>query len=230
MSRTGKTFLVIGGNSGIGEACAEYIEDRITRRDNMIVADINYMDVREWGDVGREIADLQPTHIVYSAGLNYLEWIGKLDENEVRGVFDVNVLGFLAVVDACRQVDSYAPSIVAITSDAAVRPMRTSIAYCASKAALDMAIRCASRELAPHGWRINGVAPGKVADTPMTEYVDARVLELRGWTAEFAEEYERKSSAIGRPVDKEEVAAVVWALLTGPAALTGEIVAVNGGR
>jgi NAD(P)-dependent dehydrogenase (short-subunit alcohol dehydrogenase family) len=108
--------------------------------------------------------------------------------------------------------------------------MRTSAVYCASKAALEMAVRVASREYAPKGWRINAVAPGKVADTPMTGYVDDRVLTLRGWSAEFAEKYELASTPLGRKITKAEVAGVIEQVLFGPAAQTGEIVAVNGGR
>ena len=108
--------------------------------------------------------------------------------------------------------------------------MRTSAIYCASKAALEMAVRVASREYAPAGWRINAVAPGKVEHTPMTDYVDHRVMELRGWTMEEADDYELASTPLGRKVTKEEVAQVIEQVLFGPKAQTGEIVAVNGGR
>jgi len=64
----------------------------------------------------------------------------------------------------------------------------------------------------------------------MTEYVDRRVLQLRGWTVEAAEAYEVASTPLGRKVTKEEVAQVIEQVLFGPAAQTGEIIAVNGGR
>lgn len=227
-----RRFLVIGGRSGIGEACVDFIESRLTRRDDVVVPSESELDVTSFAMVNGYLKELQPTHILYSAGVNYLEWIGKLDYAEIAHLFDVNVQGFIRVIDAMWRHNSEmrGVSTVAITSDAAWRPMRTSIGYCASKAALEMAIRVASRELAPSGWRVNGVAPGKVSNTRMTDYVDARVQEIRGWTAEYAEEYERASSAIGRPVAPIEVAEVVWSVLTGPNAMTGEIVAVNGGR
>jgi hypothetical protein len=64
----------------------------------------------------------------------------------------------------------------------------------------------------------------------MTYYVDDTVLKLRGWTVEAAEEYELRSTPLGRKVTKEEVAHVIEQVLFGPAAQTGEIIAVNGGR
>jgi NAD(P)-dependent dehydrogenase (short-subunit alcohol dehydrogenase family) len=226
-----KRYLVIGGNSGIGAECVSYIEDRITRKDEIFHPGVADLDVRSFKSVDDFFTRVQPTHLIYSAGINYLEWIGQLDEGSVLDVIDVNLIGFIRCIDAMKEHQgSDNPSVVAITSDAAWRPMRTSIAYCASKAGLEMAVRVASRELAPHGWRVNAVAPGKVGETAMTDYVDGRVLDLRGWTKERAEEYERNSSSLGRSVTKEEVAQTVWQVLVGPLALTGETVAVNGGR
>ncbi len=36
------------------------------------------------------------------------------------------------------------------------------LSYCASKAAVDMMVRCAAVDLAPHGVRVNSVNPGVV--------------------------------------------------------------------
>jgi NAD(P)-dependent dehydrogenase (short-subunit alcohol dehydrogenase family) len=124
----------------------------------------------------------------------------------------------------------YRPSIVAISSAAARRPMRTSTIYCATKAALDQAVRVMARELASAGWRINAVAPGKVMDTNMTRYVDAKVRELRGWTEEYAQAYEAASNALGMPAMPDAVAQVVLDVLFGPPSLNGAIIDVNGGR
>lgn len=178
---------------------------------------------------------IKPTHAVYSVGINRLDWLAGIKTQDFQETMRVNVGGFIRMMQLLRKMTAVdgnpgSCSVVAITSDAAWRPMRTSLTYCASKAALEMAVKVASRELAPRSWRINAVAPGKVADTPMTRAVDERVLKLRGWSREFAEEYELKSSPLGRKVTKEEVAEVVASVLFGPSAMTGEVVAVNGGR
>jgi NAD(P)-dependent dehydrogenase (short-subunit alcohol dehydrogenase family) len=93
-----------------------------------------------------------------------------------------------------------------------------------------MTVKVFARELAGSGWRVNAVAPGKVSGTKMTEYVDARVQEIRGWTPEYADAYERASSALGRPATPDEVAQVICDVLFGSMALNGSIVEVNGGR
>lgn len=234
---------VIGGTTGIGEAVADNLENNLASHfpgmdgADLIKTDKRVCDVTSLVDVHDKVRSMKPTHVVYSAGITRLDWISQYHPQDFVNMLQVNVIGFANVMNALairetRWPSVTPPSVVAISSDAANRPMRTSLAYCASKAALDMAIRVAARELAPKGWRVNGVAPGKVADTPMTDYVDRRVLEVRGWTKEFADSYEKSSSNLPgqRPVTKEEVAEVVRAVLFGPPALNGVIVPVNGGR
>lgn len=192
------------------------------------------LDVLDKASLHNFIMSTKPTHAVYSVGINRLDWMSSVSQPDFEEVMLANVFGFISMMQSlwssvmASEVSHC--SVVAITSDAAWRPMRTSLSYCASKAALEMAVKVVSRELAPLRWRVNAVAPGKVADTPMTREVDRRVLELRGWTEERAEEYELSSSPLGRKVTKLEVAEVVSSVLFGPSAMTGEVVAVNGGR
>jgi NAD(P)-dependent dehydrogenase (short-subunit alcohol dehydrogenase family) len=120
-------------------------------------------------------------------------------------------------------------SVVAISSDAATHPMRNSMAYCASKAALSIAVRCAARELAPHV-QVNAIAPGPVSDTPMATAVDAQVLKIKNWTPEQYEEDIAKGIPMGRRGLKSEVARLTYSVLVSPQYLTGSIIEINGGR
>lgn len=222
-----RSVLVLGGTSGIGLATNLYLRSMGL---TVWAHGEDSFDIRDRGALREAIVEAQPTHVVYSVGINRLDWIHQVDSGTFMKLMEVNAWGFVQLIQEL-ELTGRTHSVVAISSDAARRPMRTSVAYCASKAALDMAIRVASRELAGEGWRINGVAPGKVSQTDMTEYVDARVLELRGWTQEKADAYERSSSAIGRPLYPIEVAVVVAdVLLSESAGWTGDIVSVNGGR
>lgn len=234
-------ILVLGGTTGIGEDFVRMArEPHYQLRAGGWVGVVGSgleddFDARNADQLITLLEQFRPTHIVHSVGVNTLDWTRDLTRGTFDDLMSTNVwtllllIRELAVMDSRHKLPSK-PSIVSVTSDAAWRPMRTSAIYCASKAAQEMVIRVASREHAPAGWRINGVAPGKVAGTPMTDEVDRAVLELRGWTQEYAEQYERNSSALGRSVTKREVSQVIWDVLFGPAALTGEIIAVNGGR
>lgn len=220
---------VVGGDSGIGKEIV--LEAQSCGYEAVGTGEAD-CDVRRPIEVLRTFEAIKPTHIVYSAGINDLRWIPDISNDAFLDLLHVNVVGFATLLSILvgNPYANDAYSLVAISSDAAVRPMRTSLMYCASKAALDQAVRVAAREMGPFGWRVNAVAPGKVADTGMTEYVDRTVPALRGWTEEYAAEYERASSPLGRPVTKSEVAKVVLSVLFGAVALNGAIIPVNGGR
>lgn len=224
---------VIGGVSGIGRATADLLQ---TFGRNVLVSGIN-VDVREEKELteGFEawVAGTDPEdkfELVYSAGVNKLSYISGIDQTDVSDIFDVNVFGFIRCLQIMRDLGLRNVHVVAISSDAAVRPMRTSLAYCSSKAALNMAVQCAARELAVHGWRVNAVAPGMIDGTPMTEYIDDTVPALRGWDPDDAREYENSQLVIKRRGGVDEVASAVRFLLDGPDYINGHILTVNGGR
>ena len=88
-------------------------------------------------------------------------------------------------------------------------------AYCMSKAALAMLTQVLAVELAP-AVRVNGVAPGTV-------------LPPEAMSAEAREALRQRIplQRFGRP---EDVAEMVRFLVTGPDFITGQVVAVDGGR
>jgi NAD(P)-dependent dehydrogenase (short-subunit alcohol dehydrogenase family) len=222
--------LIVGGNSGIGENTFNIL-DKVAGYVDWHRPDADTMDVREEYGIHQYVHDHGPFDaIVYSAGVNNLEYVGSLTDGSLMETFAVNVFGFILIMAAHEEIYPEAEgSAVVVTSDAARTPMRCSTAYCSSKAALEMAIKTMARELAPR-WRINGVAPGMVADTPMTDYIDATVPIIRGWTPEQALAYERRNVPTGRRATKDEVSETIrWALF-GPPQMTGAIIDVNGGR
>jgi NAD(P)-dependent dehydrogenase (short-subunit alcohol dehydrogenase family) len=230
----GRSLMILGaGPRSIGEAVFDRISQNAAGRNfNRVTGyTLEDFDARQRWQLRSAIEEQQPTDVVFCIGTTRMGWTADVHVEDFRKVMETNVYTFLNLIKILQDEVLVPPvSVVAVTSDAAWRPMRASSLYCASKAALEMAIRVASRELAPAGWRVNGVAPGKVADTPMTDYVDEEVLKLRRWTQEHADAYEKASSPLGRPVTKSEVAEVILYVLNGPKAQTGEIIAVNGGR
>lgn len=227
---------VIGGTSGIGAATVDWLEAEgadvyntgNVECDVRSVAELrHHRDFMERGDDG--IAGL-----VYSAGVNYLQWLGKSPTiADLMEPISVNLNGFIKTMEVLTEGDraeTQPLSVVAVSSDAAVRPMRTSISYCASKAGLDMAVRVAARELGPHGWRVNAVSPGMTDNTGMQEYVDATVPDLRGWDVAHMLSYEKAQEVVPGRLSPEDVADLIGPVLLSGPHLNGSIVTLNGGR
>lgn len=228
--------LIIGtGTGGIGDA----VKDHILSTDNYLehvfgfvhTPLIDELDVRNEKSIEGWLRENGPLdHIVYSAGVSRLQWIPELDQRSLDKTFDVNVGGMIMLAALHKDMwPDHEVRFVAIVSDAAHTPMRGSIAYCASKAAQEMAVKCMARELAPL-WTVVGVSPGVVEDTGMTNQLADDIPEFRGWTKEQARAYEDKSSVLGRRITKREVAQTVYFALTGPQALNGSILTINGGK
>ncbi len=94
--------------------------------------------------------------------------------------------------------------------------------YTVSKAGLDVLTRVLAKEEAPHGIRVNAVAPGPI-DTEMFRHS----MSVMG--PERAEAF-IKSVPLGRMGRPEEIASVVRFLVSDAASyLTGQIIYVNGG-
>lgn len=235
-----RTLLVIGGQRGIGEAITDLAMKEHDDHWGYVMPtaeeSIQYrLDVTNTAMVEEFAQNLwwhehYALDIIYCAGINHLGKIGDLKGDVLMKHYAVNVAGFIMVLNAFhKHWSKERVNVTAIVSDSSRVPMRGSVAYASSKAALAHAIKCSARELAPH-WRVNGVSPGVVADTPMTDRIDEVVPQLRGWTKQEALAYERSLIPMGRRATKAEVAeAAIWAT-RGPQFMTGSIIDITGGK
>jgi NAD(P)-dependent dehydrogenase (short-subunit alcohol dehydrogenase family) len=143
----------------------------------------------------------------------------ELSEEVLDEAFDVNVK---AAVMAARAAVPHirkrgGGAIVNVSSLGAARPWPFHLAYCASKAALDMVVRVAAAEWAPEV-RVNAVAPG-VTDTPML----GRAPRDGDWLTGVQER-----TALGGLGSSEDVARAVLALHDLPW-VTGQVLQSDGG-
>ena len=88
--------------------------------------------------------------------------------------------------------------------------------------------RVMARELAPKGWVINSISPGKIEETTMTEMTDKQINELRGWTQEEADSYATSLIPMGRFTNKSEVSAAIIQLLYMPNYINGTNLDITG--
>jgi NAD(P)-dependent dehydrogenase (short-subunit alcohol dehydrogenase family) len=132
-----------------------------------------------------------------------------------RRLLDVNLIApWLLCTAALPALRSSRGSIVNVTSHAGVRPKGSSIAYAASKAALNHVTKLLAAALGPDV-RVNAVAPGLV-DTAMTA----------SWSD--AQELWKTASPMRRAAQPSEVADLIAAIL-GNDYLTGEVILLDGG-
>jgi NAD(P)-dependent dehydrogenase (short-subunit alcohol dehydrogenase family) len=107
---------------------------------------------------------------------------------------------WLSVRESARQIvrEGHDGAIVVVSSTNAFQPEQGGVFYNVSKSGQVAVMRTAAMELAPHGIRVNGVAPGIVRTrlSPVTEHpVQRKVFLDRTPMARFAEPVE-----IARPI------------------------------
>jgi len=246
MTQAGRSVLITGGASGIGAAVAraflaEGARVTVLDRDPSPDPDVTTVegDVRSSADNERAVAvaagegglDVLVANAgVHDGGLKLLEGDAAELEARFRRLVEVNLLGYLLAARAAASALTEAGGAVVLTlSDASydVHGNNAGIAYATVKHGAVGLLKALARDLAPRV-RVNGVAPGgvptglSVADSqgerPVAADPDQLVRRVAGRTL------------LGRGADLETLAATyVW--LTGPAtaAVTGQILRVDGG-
>jgi NAD(P)-dependent dehydrogenase (short-subunit alcohol dehydrogenase family) len=125
------------------------------------------------------IQEVQPQHVVCTVGINKpRELYSSLADWHLHH-YALNCVAPMRLLEAWASVAGRTALVgsrhfVAISSNSAHIPRRDSGAYCASKAALSMALRVRAREMGGEPLVVYGYEPGLLRGTPMTEEVRAR--------------------------------------------------------
>ena len=226
-----KVAIVTGGNSGMGEATVKELTKRgwhvapMARTRTEFPGDVSEdADCRRvakavldrWGRIDALVNSAGTTKFVAHADLE------GLSAEDILGIFRVNLVGPFQMIRACAPALKQARGcIVNVSSVASILGTGSSIAYAASKAALDTMSFSLARALGPE-IRVNIVAPGYVR-TPW---------QVAAHGAAGAEDLERKfaeRTPLKAAAEAQDVAdAIVW-LVEGARRVTGEIIYVDGG-
>ena len=226
-----KVAIVTGGSSGMGEATATELERRgwkvaamargATEFRGDVAEDADCRRVAKavlakWGRIDALVNCAGTTKFVAHTDLE------GLSADDILGIFRVNLVGPYQMIRACAKALKEARGcIVNVSSVASILGTGSSIAYAASKAALDTMSFSLARALGPE-IRVNIVAPGYVK-TPW---------QVAAHGADAAAELERRfaeRAPLKAAAEAEDVAdAIVW-LIEGARRVTGEIVYVDGG-
>lgn len=238
------SVLITGGGSGIGEGVARYYIDRgarVTicgRRGEKVAAVSEELgdrclgiqaDITNSEDRSR-IVDGAIHHggqldvLVSNAGNMVRGNIDTLTEDELRGIFDTNVIAGMLLTGLCKTALAQTKgAIIFIGSIHTRRAFPGASAYAATKGALETLTKVLAAELGEDGIRVNCVVPGAV---PTEIYQRAGLM-----TDE--ESMERLNSlagshALGRIGTKEELAEAIDYLARAEWT-TGAVLDVDGG-
>lgn len=155
--------------------------------------------------------------LVNSASTFYPTPVGEITEDHWTDLAGSNFKAplFLSQEVAPHLRQSHG-AIVNIIDIHAQRPLRDHALYGSAKAALAMLTRSLAKDLAPD-IRVNGVAPGAILwpEDGMTEAVQNSIL---------------RQVPLQRAGDPDDIAGCVLYLLRDASYITGQIVAVDGGR
>jgi NAD(P)-dependent dehydrogenase (short-subunit alcohol dehydrogenase family) len=237
----GKTALITGGASGIGEATARVFSDAGAR---VLVVDIDgaraedvarslpgsqaiRCDITNEKEVANLFAGIQNLDVLVNcAGIGL---VGSVEETELpdfQRLFRVNVDGtFLVTRAAIPLLKKVRGSILMIGSVAGLVGVKRRFAYCATKGAVTAMTRQLAVEY-PKELRANCIAPGTV-DSP---FVEGYLEKYHSHEKERVRAELNERQPVGRLGRPEEIARLAL-YICSPAAdfMNGSVVAIDGG-
>jgi NAD(P)-dependent dehydrogenase (short-subunit alcohol dehydrogenase family) len=237
--------LVTGASSGIGAAIAicfadagwvvmaagrdeGRLEEVADVSDNIAIWSGELSESEECdelvGDTIDEFGNLDC--LVNSAGILLRGDAVETSNDDWRDTMAINLdVPFFLSRAAIPHLQKSQGSIINVSSNWGLQAGERAVAYCASKAALNMLTKAMAKDTASDGIRVNAICPGGV-DTPMlaaaAEEAEQDVAEFLQMTADF--------SPNGRIATPEEVATLTLFLASDAAShITGTTIPIDGG-
>lgn len=245
-----KVAIITGAAMGIGRACAEHlaqqgaavvIADRDAKQGAECANDITQTGAQALfvqTDVSK-MADMQNLAnrtveafgridiLVNNAALAIPGSVHEMTEEQWDTTLSVNLGGVWRAMNVCvpHMIKGSGGSIINISSTQAFRGFKGWGAYAAAKGGINSLTQQTAVDLAPHGIRVNAVAPGTIM-TPMNQKIFAEAENPE----ELIESW-KKAHPIGRYGEVYEVAEAVLFLASERSSfITGDILRVDGGQ
>lgn len=213
---TQRVAIVTGASSGLGLEIAKCLAPFYTVLNWSLETGVDVSE--EYAVKAETRAAIARYHqidvVVNCAGVNHIEWITATDVLDWQRVMDCNAKSIFLMA---KHISPYMKrgTFCNIISNASHVPMTCSIAYNASKGAAAIMTRQMARELwHERGHIVFGVSPNKLAGTEMSKRTEAAVPDVRGWTAEYAIQYQRNALLTGEATSPATLAEFIGFLLS----------------
>ncbi|UIJ47140.1 SDR family oxidoreductase [Sphingomonas cannabina] len=229
------TVLITGCSSGFGLETAKLFLEKgwkvvatmrnprdgiLPTSDNLVVLPLDVTDPASIASAFEKAGDIDV--LVNNAGFGAAVPIELIDPETARQLFETNMLGTLATVQAVlpKFRARRGGTIINVTSTATLKPLPLVSVYRASKAAVNALTESLAVEMEPFGVRVHIVLPGR---SPETSFGDNAMPHLRGldnpdykpliegMIANFREDTGPVTHAV-------DVAEAVWQAATDPSA------------
>lgn len=242
---SGRTVVVTGATRGIGHAMAECFTDEGADLAFIYRASVDkaqeleaecqakgvrakgyQVDIADFSSVQATIGQIHTDFgridaLVNNAGITRDALSFRMTEEAWDEVIDTNLKSAFNCIHACAPImlRQRSGSILSVSSIVGLGGNAGQANYAASKAGLIGLTKSVARELASRGIRVNLIAPGFIR-TEMTEKLGEE--QLAQWCRDIP---------MQRPGTVEEVARAALFLISDASAyITGQILAIDGGR
>ena len=218
----GKKVLLFGGSVALDKGIADVIKEQGATLQIIEEHDVAALEPRIKELVGNNGPFDGVVFSIVHSDFRPLQFIKPDIVNQIMTDNFSLFIELMRVLKKCKGMNKGA-SVVAMSSISSVRAMKTKTAFCASKAALDAAVRCLAVELADQGIRVNSIQKGGT-EADLTKANIQDLLAVRGESADT-----ENRQPLGLSTAEEVANVVVFLLSDAVKTITGTTIVIDGG-
>lgn len=245
MDLTGKHILITGASSGMGKATAIHLsklgaklsliardEERLKDTLNQLDGEGHFMYLVDLKDIQKienligEIVDISGPldGLSHCAGIATMRPLSMTNQEFLHDMMLINFYSFIELIRCASKKNRFnkGASFIGMSSIGSKYGDKSKTGYCASKAAMDSAVRCMAKELAYKEIRVNTVVAGLIKTDMYDSFIETAGEESLALNVSTNQYF-----GIGKPIDVAN--AIAYLLSDASKFVTGTGFVVDGG-